>query len=44
MLPITHLNCFDEVVRKFCILYPLMTRDEKRRVPQVLLQYLDAEL
>src|SRR3972149_8316442 len=28
MLPITHLNCFDEVVRKFCILYPLMTRDE----------------
>lgn len=43
-LPITQLNCFDEVVRKFCILYPLMTTEEKRKVPKVLLPYLDAEL
>lgn len=44
MIPITQLNCFDEVVRKFVILYPLMTREEKRRVPPVLLTYLDAEI
>jgi hypothetical protein len=44
MIAITDLNCFDEVVRKFAILYPLMTREEKRRVPSVLLTYLDAEL
>lgn len=43
-LPLTQLNCFDEVIRKFCILYPLMTREEKRRVPNFLLTYLDAEL
>lgn len=42
-LPLTQLNCFDEVVRKFCILYPLMTREEKRRVPSFLLQYLEVE-
>jgi hypothetical protein len=44
IIPITELNCFDAVVTKFCILYPLMTREEKRRVPSVLLTYLDAEL
>ena len=42
-LPILSLNCFDEVVRKFCILYPLMTKEEKRRVPVVLLPYLEVE-
>jgi len=44
MLSLTDLNCFESVVQKFAILYPLMTREEKRRVPNVLLTYLDAEL
>jgi hypothetical protein len=43
-LSLSDLNCFDEVVRKFCILYPLMKREEKRRVPPFLLQYLETEI
>lgn len=35
------LNCFDTVVERFLILYPLLTKEEKARVPDIYLNYID---
>jgi hypothetical protein len=43
MLDITDLNCFDEVIRKFVAIYPDIAIAERRRIPQVLLNYLEVE-
>ena len=41
MLDLMDLNCFDEVVEKFINIYPSIARAERKRIPEVLLQYLD---
>lgn len=43
MLDITELNCFDEVVKRFVAMYPSISAEEKRRIPNVLLQYIEVE-
>ncbi len=42
-IDITDLNCFDEVITKFVAMYPDIAPEEKRRIPQVLLQYIATE-
>lgn len=40
MLDIMELNCFDEVIEKFIKIYPAISESERRRIPDILLQYL----
>ena len=42
MLDITELNCFDEVIEKFIAMYPDIAPEERRRIPGVLLEYVEA--
>jgi|688.fasta_scaffold573585_3 hypothetical protein len=41
MLDITELNCFDEVIEKFIKMYPEIDESERRRIPSVLLEYVE---
>jgi len=42
-LDIMDLNCFDEVITKFVAMYPSIALNERRRIPQVLLNYIETE-
>lgn len=42
-LDIMELNCFDEVIQKFVAMYPSIAINERRRIPNVLLQYIETE-
>ena len=42
-LDIMELNCFDEIVTKFVAIYPSIAIQERRRIPNVLLQYVEVE-
>lgn len=44
MLDLIDMACFDEIVTKFCKMYPSIAPNERRRIPQVLLQYIEIEL
>ena len=43
MLDLIELNCFDEVVVKFQKMYPSIIPSERRRIPDVLLQYIGTD-
>ena len=43
MLDLIEMNCWDEIVTKFCSMYPFIADKEKRRIPDVLLQYVEVE-
>lgn len=43
MLDLTEMNCWDEIVTKFVVIYPSIAANEKRRIPQCLLQYVEVE-
>lgn len=43
MLDLTELNCFDEVIEKFVKLYPFIAKEERRRIPHILLEYLKTD-
>lgn len=40
-LSITELNCFDEVIEKFLSIYPDIAPSERRRIPHILLSYVN---
>ena len=42
-LDLINLNCFDSVIKKFVAIYPSIAKEEKRRIPQVLLNYIEVE-
>lgn len=42
-LDLIDMNCWDEIVTKFCKIYPSIAKEERRRIPEVLLQYLETE-
>ena len=44
MLDLTQMNCWDEIVRKFQEMYPSISREEKRRIPEILLQYIGTDI
>lgn len=43
MIDIMDLNCFDDVISKFVRMYPDIDKEERRRIPAVLLQYVEIE-
>jgi hypothetical protein len=43
MIDLIDLNCFDSVIEKFVKIYPSIANDEKRRIPSVLMDYIEVE-
>ncbi len=43
MINLSDLSCWDEVVVKFQKIYPFIAPEEKKRIPDVLLQYLNTD-
>jgi hypothetical protein len=43
-LDLIDMNCFDEIVRKFVAIYPSIEKSERRRIPQVLMNYIEVEI
>lgn len=43
MIDIIDMNCFDQIITKFVKIYPFISLDERRRIPSILLQYLEVE-
>lgn len=43
MLDLTEMACWDEIVTKFVAIYPSIATKERRRIPEVLLQYIEVE-
>ena len=43
MIDMIDLNCFDSVIEKFVRMYPSISKDERRRIPSVLLEYIEIE-
>jgi len=44
MIDLIDLNCFDTVIQKFTKIYPHIAKDELRRVPPILIEYLKTEI
>jgi len=44
MLDLIEMACWDEIVTKFCIMYPSIDKKERRRIPNLLLQYIQTEI
>ena len=44
MIDTTDLYCFDQVIQKFTRIYPHIAAEEKRRIPPILIEYLNTEL
>ena len=44
IIDLTELSCWDEVITKFVKMYPLIAKEERRRIPQILLQYIETEM
>lgn len=43
MIDLIELNCFDEVIKRFVAMYPEIAQEEKRFIPNALLQYVEVE-
>ena len=43
MLDLTEMSCWDDIVTKFCAIYPSIAPKERRRIPEILLQYVEVE-
>jgi len=44
MIDLIDLHCFDTVIQKFTKMYPFIAKDELRRVPPILIEYLKTEI
>lgn len=43
MLDLIDMNCWDEIVVKFQTMYPYIAPKERKRIPNVLLQYINTD-
>jgi hypothetical protein len=43
-LDIVDLNCFDEVITKFQAMYPFIAKAERKRIPQILMNYVEVDV
>jgi len=43
-LDLIDLHCFDTVIKRFVAMYPAIAKEERRRIPQVLLNYIETEI
>lgn len=44
MIDLIDLHCFDTVIQKFTKIYPHIAKEERRRIPQILIDYLNTEI
>ena len=44
MIDLTELNCWNTVIDKFIAMYPSIDPKERKRIPTVLLQYINTEI
>jgi hypothetical protein len=44
VLDLTEMNCWDEIVEKFVAMYPFIDKKERRRIPQVLMNYIEIDI
>lgn len=44
MLDLIDMNCFSTIVDRFVAMYPMIDKNERRRIPNVLMQYIEVEL
>lgn len=44
VLDLIDMNCFDEIITKFCKIYPSIAKEERRRIPPILLEYIKNEM
>ena len=44
MLDLTEMACWDEIVTKFQVIHPHIAKEERRRIPEMLLQYLNTDM
>lgn len=44
MLDLIDMNCFDTIIQKFTKIYPHIAKDELRRIPPILIEYLKTEI
>jgi len=44
MLDMTEMNCWDEIVEKFIKMYPLIDKKERKRIPDILLNYVNIDI
>lgn len=43
MIDLTDLACWDEIVVKFQNMYPYIASEERKRIPNILLQYINTD-
>jgi len=43
MIDLIDLHCFDSVIEKFVKMYPYIAKEERRRIPSILLEYIEVE-
>lgn len=43
LIDLTELACWDEVVVKFQNIYPSIAQEERKRIPDILLQYINTD-
>jgi len=43
ILDLMDMNCFDKIVKRVAAMYPLIEKSERRRIPQILLDYIETE-
>ena len=39
IIDLIDMNCFDEIIEKFIKIYPDVAEEERRKIPQVLIEY-----
>jgi hypothetical protein len=44
VLDLTDMNCWDEIVEKFVAMYPFIAKEERKRIPEVLMNYIQTDL
>lgn len=44
VIDLMDLNCFDEIIQKFVAMYPFIAKEERRKIPQVLMNYVETGL
>ncbi len=43
MIDLINMSCWDTIVQRFVAMYPHIAENEKKRIPKVLLQYIETE-
>jgi hypothetical protein len=44
MLDLTEMSCWDTIITRFQEMYPSIDTKERKRIPEILLQYIEVDL